>query len=200
MTVSQDKNKAPFIVVSGPSGSGKTTICRAVAKKLSLYYSISHTTRPKREKEIHGQDYFFTSQDIFKEMIQNKAFIEWAQVYENYYGTSKEIVDTKRAQGIGVIVDVDTQGALIIKKNMPDALLIFIKTPQASELRKRLLARGQDSKEEIEKRLQETKKELLMAKKYDHAVVNDDLNKAIETVMTIIKSYDNRKPITENRT
>jgi guanylate kinase len=187
MTFSQDI--APFIVVSGPSGSGKTTICRAIAKKLNLYYSISHTTRPMREGEVHGQDYFFTTQDDFKKMIQNKAFIEWAQVYENYYGTFKEIVNTKRTQGIGVIVDVDTQGALIIKKNMPDTLLIFIKTPCTAELRKRLKARGQDSDEVIEKRLKETEKELLIASKYDHSVVNDDLDKAIDEVTSILEAY-----------
>lgn len=176
-----------LVVISGPSGSGKTTICRQISAEYGWYYSISHTTRSKKDGETEGADYFFIEEDEFKKMITEGDFLEWANVYENYYGTSKKVIFDKLNQGHSVILDLDTQGAKSIKAIYPEAILIFIKIPSLDELEKRLVGRGRDSNQEIQKRLGSAEEELKSIHFYDHVVVNADLDKAIKDVKMIIQ-------------
>lgn len=178
--------KAPFVVVSGPSGSGKTTLCRMIAKDNDWYYSISHTTRPQRAKEVNGRDYYFVGSGEFRDLVASGEFLEWAQVYDNNYGTSKRIIESKLAQGQGVVVDVDTQGASHIKKLYPEAVLIFIKTGTPEMLRQRLVLRGRDGQQEIDKRMKNAVTELEHVSEYDYVVVNDDLQQANSAIRAII--------------
>ncbi len=196
MTRSQQKT-AHLFVLSGPSGSGKTTLCRELAKKYDWYYSISHTTRKKRAFEKNGVDYFFVSCEEFTRMIQAYEFLEWAVVYENDYGTSQVKVEEALARGQSVVVDVDTQGALSIKKIMPQAVLIFIQPPQIEELKKRLTLRGGDSEEEIQKRMRQAEHEMQFQKQYDFVVVNDDLQKATQALDHIVQKIQKIQKIRE---
>ncbi len=178
----------PFIVVSGASGSGKTTICREIAKIFNLYYSVSHTTRAKRPSETHAVDYFFVSVAEFQEMVARGDFFEWARVYDNYYGTSKRIVEQKLAHGQGVILDLDSQGAEQIRQLFPSAKLIFIDTPSIDDLKTRLSQRATDSAGEIAKRVAHAEHEIAQKRQYDFVVMNDHLPRAVEQVQTIVKT------------
>jgi len=155
-------------------------------KHFDWYYSVSHTTRKIRKGEAHGQDYFFVSDDDFQKMVGRNEFLEWAQVYQNRYGTSQQIIEDKLSSGQGVVVDVDTQGAQIIKQKMPEAILIFIKPPDVEELKKRLVSRGRDPETDIEKRLMQTQQELARMSAYDHVVVNDKLDRAVQEIISIL--------------
>jgi guanylate kinase len=177
-----------FFVVSGASGSGKTSICRKVSDILDLYYSVSHTSRPMRAGERDGYDYHFVPKDTFLQLIESGEFLEWAAVYGNHYGTSKRLIDEKLAEGKSVILDVETQGAANIKKLYPDAVTIFLKTLSTDDLRQRLLARGRDSEEEIERRVGYASNEIAKINQYDHVVTNDDFNEAVESVLKIVST------------
>lgn len=185
--MSKTKQEFPLIVISGASGSGKTSICRKIAAEYGFYYSVSHTTRPRRDKEVEGKDYFFIAKDEFEKLIKQREFLEWAQVYGNYYGTSKNIIRQKQQAGVGVILDVDTQGAANIKKIFPDAVLIFLKTKSVHDLHHRLTERGRDSAEEIQKRVAYAQNENAKMHQYDYMVLNDDFDQAIRTVKDIIE-------------
>ncbi len=178
--------RAPLIVVSGASGSGKTTLCRMIADKKGFYYGVSHTTRAMRTGEENGRDYYFLTQDEFKAMIEKGDFLEWALVYGNLYGTSKGLVDSHREKGIGVILDVDTEGARNIKKASPDAVLIFISVPSFKELENRLKTRGTESAEMLTKRMGQAKAEEDCKSSYDHVIVNDELNRAFNELETLV--------------
>lgn len=186
MTVKQNPS---LFVVSGASGSGKTTICRTLADEFGLYYSVSHTTRPKQENEIEGRDYYFITRDAFQSMIDNDDFIEWAPVYHNFYGTSKKVVEEHLQKNQGVILDLDTQGAASIKKHFPDAILIFLKTSTLEDLKKRLQKRGRDSEEEIKKRVAYAKNEMAKMNQYDFIILNDNLENAVALAREIVKKY-----------
>lgn len=173
-------------MISGPSGSGKTTICRQIANDRDWYYSVSHTTRPKRENEVNGRDYFFVTTAEFQKLIDKKEFYEWAKVYGNFYGTSQRLIEEKLNKGQSVILDVDTQGAAQIKKKFPEAILVFVDVPGLEVLRQRLVTRGKDSQAEIEGRLQHAASEMAKKKQYDHVVLNDDLEKAVSKLNQII--------------
>lgn len=179
----------PIIVLSGPSGSGKTTMCRRLAEDKNLYYSISHTSRPRRHKEIESKDYFFVSPEEFKRMIDSESLIEWAEVYGNYYGTSRDVIESNLKTHRGVILDLDTQGAAQIKKIFPGALSIFIKVPNLEELQSRLNKRGRDSAEEIQKRIANAKSEMDHLREYDQVVINDDLERSIQEVAEIVENH-----------
>lgn len=185
MTVLQ--NHPPFIVVSGASGSGKTTLCRKIAENLGLYYSVSHTTRPKRPSEVHTRDYYFVSVDEFMNMVNAGDFFEWARVYDNYYGTSRRIIEQHLKNGQGVILDLDTQGASQIKVLFPESVLIFVDTPTLEDLHKRLNDRATDSPEEIAKRISHAENEVAKKLHYDHVVINDELPKALDRVQKIVE-------------
>lgn len=195
--ISNYKSLGSLIIVSGASGTGKSTICKAViAANQNLKFSISCTTRKPREGEINGKDYSFIDMDKFNKLIKADKFMEYANVHGNYYGTLKEEVINRVKEGKDVLLDIDVQGAMAIKKNFKnDSLiskcmeLIFILPPSLSELEKRLKNRNTDSEEVIQKRLNVAKKEIDHFLSYDYFIINDDLNKAISDIQTIINSF-----------
>ena len=188
------QNNTPLFVISGASGSGKTSICHKIADAFGFYYSISHTSRSQREKEKNGEDYYFISEDEFKTKIKYGDFIEWALVYDNYYGTCEKIILNKLEQNIPVIMDLDTKGALNLKSLYPEnAVLIFIETESLDELKKRLLSRNRDTLEDIEKRLSMAKDEIAKKERYDYVVLNKDFDVALSDVSKIVNKNLNTK-------
>ncbi|MBI2340609.1 MAG: guanylate kinase, partial [Deltaproteobacteria bacterium] len=175
--------------LSGASGSGKTTLCRMIEKRLGFFYSISHTTRPQRPSEIDGQDYHFVNRSRFDNMIEEGAFLEWSEVYGNLYGTSRAPVLAHLSKGGGVVLDVDWQGALKIKKERPEAVLIFVLVPSITDLESRLVRRGSESPSALKKRLEESKKEENYKKYYDYVVVNKNLERTYEEIKKIISHH-----------
>ncbi|WP_457680197.1 guanylate kinase [Thermovibrio sp.] len=181
------KPKGLLIVISAPSGTGKTTLCHMLLKEfLNMEFSISYTTRKPREGEVNGRDYFFITKEEFLRKVEEGDFLEWAEVYGNLYGTSKSQVLKALREGKDVLLDIDTQGALQVKKNFPEAVLIFILPPSLKELERRLRKRGKDPEEVIEKRLKVAREEIKRAPLYDYIVVNDLLEVAYEKLKSII--------------
>ncbi len=186
--------KGKMLIVSAPSGSGKSTIVNWLMKEhpeLRLYFSISCTSRAPRGEEKDGVEYFFLTPEAFKEKIANKEFLEYEEVYENrFYGTLKAQVERQREAGQNVVFDVDVKGGVNIKKHYGDqALSLFIQPPSVAELRKRLELRGTDTPEAIEQRLAKAEYELTFAPQFDHVVVNDDLEKAKEETLRIVRDF-----------
>lgn len=179
--------KSPLIVLSGPSGSGKTTLCRSLAGKLGLHFSISHTTRKPREGEKNGLDYHFVSLKEFKRMDGDGELIESAEVYGNWYGTS--FAEVEGAHAKGVILDLDPNGALAIKRKYPQSFLIFIRPPTHRDLEARLSQRGTESKEALVYRLQKASEEEKFQKYYDAVVTNKELSQALLELEKLIKEY-----------
>ncbi len=179
--------KGLLLIISGPSGAGKGTIVKALRREIpTLIVSISATTRQARGGEVDGVDYFFLERDIFNKMIDEGQLLEWAQVYGNYYGTPRHFVLEALERGNDVILEIDIQGALQVKKKLPEAVLVFIAPPSRTELQQRLFGRKSDSREEIEKRLQCTAGEMKLAAGYDYIVVNDSIRRAIDNIQAII--------------
>ena len=179
--------KGILFVISGPSGVGKGTLKKALMDKAQgLNLSISATTRPARPGEIHGQHYFFLDQPGFREMIEQDAFLEWAQVYSNFYGTPRDFVLNHLQEGRDVLLEIDIQGALQVKEKMPSGVFVFIYPPNLEELACRLLSRGQDSRTSIEMRLAASANELKHIKYYDYLVVNDKIDHALQKLTAII--------------
>jgi guanylate kinase len=184
--------KAKLIIFSAPSGSGKTTIVKEVLKTdIPFAFSVSATSRPPREGEVHAKDYHFLSVDNFKESIEKEHFLEWEEVYENqFYGTLKSEVEQKRQQGYNVLFDVDVVGGLNIKKFFGDeALAIFVMPPSIDELKKRLKGRGTETEESFNKRIDKAAEEMEYAKEFDVVVVNDDLNTAVKETIEAITNF-----------
>lgn len=180
-----------IIIVSAPSGAGKTSICNAIVKDLeNTIYSISYTTRLPREGEKDGVEYFFVKEAVFKKMIKDKKFAEWAKVHSNYYGTPKSFLDKMLKNGKNIILDIDVQGGLSIKRQYPQACMIFIMTPNLKTLKKRLIDRNKDSRETINMRIENAKKELKYLDKYEYLIVNENLQDSIMAVKTIIRSLN----------
>ncbi|WP_066638770.1 guanylate kinase [Desulfolucanica intricata] len=176
-----------LLVISGPSGAGKGTVCRGVLdKNKDIYISISATTRKPRPGELDGVNYHFKTTQEFKKMMAENQLLEYALVYDNYYGTPRQEVMETLKQGKDVILEIDIQGALQVKDNMPRAVLIFIVPPSLEELRKRLIQRGTDTLEEIEKRLKCVKDELKYVSRYGYIILNDQVEEAIKKVEAII--------------
>jgi guanylate kinase len=181
--------KGSIIVVSAPSGAGKTSICDAIVEKdKNTVYSISATTRQPRDGETNAIEYFFVSVPKFKSMIKGKKFAEWAQVHGNFYGTPKSFLDKTLKSGKNVLLDIDVQGGINIKKHYPDACMIFIMAPDIKTLEKRLRERNKDSDKVIKVRLANAKREIKSLSKYEYLVINENLGEAVESVSTIIKS------------
>ncbi len=181
--------KGFLIVLSGPSGTGKNTLINNVMPHIpNLQYSISATTRQPRPGEKQGKDYFFISDAKFDRMVAAGDFLEWAEFVGNRYGTPRSFIEEKIDQKQTVIMDVDIQGALQIKQKMPEAVLVFLLPPTWEELKIRLNRRGKDSNEVITRRLQHSYKELNHIIDYDYFIINDQLDKAVERLITIIKA------------
>ena len=182
-----------LIIIAAPSGSGKTTIVKRLLslKKLNLGFSISSTSRTKRENEIDGKDYHFATLSAFKEKIQNNDFREWEEVYSNvYYGTTKSEIQRLNRKEKNIIFDIDVVGGLNIKRKFPDtSISIFIRPPNLDELKKRLIKRETESKKSIKFRLDKASKELDFSDKYDFIVINDDLELAIKETEKIIYQF-----------
>jgi len=179
-----------LFVISAPSGAGKTTLCREALKRFKdITYSISYTTRKPRNGEQDGIDYYFITKEKFKRKIENNKWAEWAEVYGNFYGTSAEFLDTCSASGKRVLLDIDVQGAIQIKKRYPDSVTIFIMPPSLETLRARLESRGTDTRQVIERRLKTAKKEMGQKDLYSHVIINDELSKAVSELIEIIESY-----------
>lgn len=181
-----------LVVISGFSGAGKGTIMKALLKKYPDYaLSISVTSRKPRAGEIDGVDYFFITVEQFKEMIEKEQLIEYAQYVENYYGTPKEYVDEQRKLGKNVLLEIEIQGALKIKKKYPEAVLVFVTTKDADTLINRLTNRGTEDETTIKKRLERAVVESDGVENYDYIVINDILDDSVETIDKIIKTGHN---------
>ncbi|MBQ8002586.1 MAG: guanylate kinase [Clostridia bacterium] len=179
--------KGTLLVLSGPSGSGKGTLVKEYTEKHEdVFVSVSATTRNPREGERYGVNYFFLTVDEFKKKIEENGFLEYAQFCENYYGTPRESVEKKLAEGMDVILEIDVQGALQVKENCPEAVLVFTLPPSYEILRERLIGRGTESMEVIEKRLSAATEELRQAMKYDYIIVNDKIEVAAEELGAIL--------------
>ena len=183
------KNKGDIFVISAPSGTGKTTLVRLLLSRFpTLSFSISYTTRLPRPGEVNGQHYFFVSEREFKKSIAKGEMLEWAKVYGHYYGTPLTFVQEKIAAGKDIVLDIDIQGAQAVKKKMPEAILIFLIPPSWNELQRRITSRSSDSPEEIKKRLEAAKKEILAAREFDYIVINDVLEDALKELVSIIQA------------
>lgn len=182
------EKKGKLFVISAPSGAGKTTLIRQVLERFPhLAYSISHTTRKPRAGEIHGKDYFFIEEKDFVSMIDQDQWIEWAQVHGNYYGTSKGFVRERLGAGNSLLLDIDVQGAGQIMAAGLNPVSIFIQPPSLEALAQRLERRGTDAPDVIARRMENAKSEIAQQSDYDHVVVNDDLNQAIEVLCMIFE-------------
>ncbi len=181
----------PFnmIVICAPSGTGKSTLLNRLKTDIpDLVWSVSCTTRAIRVGEIHGRDYFFIKAHNFEKQIADQEFIEWAKVHSNYYGTSKRFVNEGLANNWKMLFDLDVQGADAMKKIYGDqAQVIFIEPPSIEELEKRLRARGTDSDEVINERIKNARKELENKNKYDHLILNDDVDAAYQKLKTVVQ-------------
>ena len=179
-----------LIVVSGPSGAGKGTICkRLLEKNPNLGYSISATTRAPRTGEVNGVNYWFLSKEEFQKMIAEDGLLEWAEVYGNYYGTPAQKVRDSLAEGKNILLEIDTQGAALVREKFPEGVYIYILPPSLEELKRRIIGRGTDSPESIERRLSCARKEMGCAsEQYDYLVLNDEVELAVERVETIIEA------------
>ena len=179
--------KGKIFVISGPSGVGKSTLIKGVRERVdNMGYSISHTTRSPRSGEQNGVEYFFVEKPAFREMIDKNAFVEWALVYDDYYGTSYGTLEEKLNSGLDIILDIDIQGAKNIKEKISDCMLIFILPPSRKILEERLRSRATDNADAIEKRIGEATKELTNCRWYDYLIINDDLEKATKELESII--------------
>ncbi len=185
--------KGFLLVISGPSGVGKGTVLHDLMNtQKNLVYSVSVTTRKQRPGEIEGVSYFFKSHEEFEKMIEEDKFLEYAKVHDNYYGTPKDFVEEKINEGKIVILEIDVQGALNVKKNIDNGVYIFLAPPSLSELKNRIVNRGTETESDINLRMHNARKELSYIKDYDYLVVNDHLNSAINLVNEIINAEKHR--------
>ena len=178
--------KGLLIVVSGPSGTGKGTVCSELLNQAQdLAYSISATTRQPRAGEVEGKNYYFMDKTDFEQKIAEGGFLEYANVYGNYYGTPLAKIEERLAAGEDILLEIDTQGALNVMKKCPDGLFIFLVPPSLAELERRIRGRGSETAESLAKRMGSAKKEIEDGRKYGYVVVNDTVKKAVSRIMAI---------------
>ena len=188
-------NDGRLFVISGPSGAGKGTICKKLLESVDISISTSMTTRAPRPGEIDGKDYYFVTVDEFEEKIANDGMLEYARVFDNIYGTPKDMVIKQLERGRDVILEIDVQGGLQIKKKMPEqAVLVFVLPPDLTTLRQRIIDRGTETEEVIDKRFNEAINEIKLIGEYDYYVVNDELDDAVYDLKTIIMAERRRVP------
>ena len=182
-------------IVSAPSGAGKTTLLkRLLAADPGLRFSISYTTRPPRTQETHGKEYFFVSQEEFLRLRDQGGLLEWVEQFGHFYGTSRDYVDQSLAAGYGVVFDIDVRGAKALKKKFPYATFIFILPPSLEILEQRLQDRGELSREELARRLEQGRGEVGEAHWYDYLVVNEHLDEALAELQAVIRANRCRTP------
>jgi guanylate kinase len=178
-----------LFIISAPSGTGKTTLCKQLATNLpGLWHSISYTTRKPRPSEEHGREYYFIGEQAFREMIARNEFVEWAHVYGHLYGTPRKSLTEKIDQGIDVLLEIDVQGAMQVKKRFEDSVSIFILPPSMTVLRARLQTRASDTAEEIQGRLNKVKEEVWSYREYAYIVRNEDLGRSLRDLESIFWS------------
>ncbi|MBA3017577.1 MAG: guanylate kinase [Proteobacteria bacterium] len=179
-----------LFIITAPSGAGKTTLCKAVLDRIpDMLYSVSYTTRKPRKGEQNEIDYYFITEDDFKNRIKNGKWAEWAKVYGNYYGTSSEFIDKGLASGSDILLDIDFQGTLQILDRYHDSITIFIMPPSLDILKLRLESRGTDSKHVISRRIEVANKEMENKDFYRHVVINDNLSVAVADLISIVEKY-----------
>lgn len=186
-------NETHLLILSGPSGSGKTTLCRMVADRLGFYYGISHTTRPRRPDEKDGYDYHFVTRAQFEKMIRQGQFLEWAEVYGNFYGTLEEPMRERLDKGQGIVLDLDTQGATAVRQKIPGAFLVFIEAPSMSDLESRLIKRGNQTDEDRRLRLSSARDEERQKKFYDRVILNRNLETTYQELEKILRVGHDKK-------
>lgn len=185
--------KGVLVVVSGFSGAGKGTLMKSLISRYDNYaLSISCTTRAPRNGEENGREYFFISKEAFEKKIEEDGFVEYARYVDNYYGTPRDFVEEQMEQGRDILLEIEIQGALKIRKRFPDAILVFITPPSAEELRNRLTGRGTESAEIIEKRLQRAVQESEGVEAYDYILINDDIDTCTEKLHNLIRAARDR--------
>lgn len=186
MSADSAKHGIPF-VVAAPSGTGKTTVCRQVVERDGrISFSVSHTTRRKRDGEVEGRDYFFVDEREFRSLVAKREFLEWAEYNAHFYGTSWRAIDRGLAGGRDLLLEIEVQGARQVRARRPDARLIFLLPPSMEELKCRLECRGTDSAEEIRRRLEVANRELEAVGEFDYAVTNDDFGCCVVNLLEII--------------
>lgn len=178
--------KGLLVVVSGPSGAGKGTICQALLEKTPLAYSVSATTRKPRAGEVDGESYYFLSVEAFEKMIEKDELLEWAKVYDNYYGTPLKKVEEKLAAGEDILLEIDTQGAMKVREKFPEGVYIFILPPSLAELERRIRGRDTETEDVLQKRLAAAINEIEAGKCYKYVVTNDEVDGAVDSVCAIL--------------
>lgn len=188
------EEKGILFILSGPSGVGKGTVRKRLFEQAEeLKYSISITTRQKRPGERDGVDYFFKTKAQFEKLIEQGELLEYAKYVNNYYGTPKQYVKDMLKQGSNVFLEIEVQGALQVKKSFPEGVFIFLFPPSLEELKNRIVRRGTESEELVRNRLKEAQKEIKMMDEYDYVVVNDDVDRAVDKIQSIIVSEHCRR-------